>query len=72
MLRFLIDQNDVMQAEIARSASILESRISEVLCGNRKPTRMQITKLAAHFRVSPAVFLPAGPRDDAKEAKTIS
>ena len=61
MLRFLIDQKDVVQAEVARATGIREARISEVLCGKRKLTRTQITKLAAYFRVSPAVFLPAGP-----------
>ncbi len=51
------------QAELARATGIRESRISEVLSGKRKLTRTQISKLAAFFRVSPAVFLPAGPLD---------
>jgi HTH-type transcriptional regulator / antitoxin HigA len=57
MLRFLIDQREIAQAEIARATGIRESRISEVLSGKRKLTRTQITRLAAYFRVSPAVFL---------------
>ncbi len=58
---FLIDQKEVTQAEVARATGIRESRISEVLSAKRKLTRTQITKLAAYFRVSPAVFLPAAP-----------
>jgi HTH-type transcriptional regulator/antitoxin HigA len=63
MLRFLIDQREVTQVEVARATGIRESRISEVLSGKRTLTRMQISKLAAYFRVSPAMFLPAGPLD---------
>ena len=61
MLRFLIDQKEVTQADVARATGIHESRISEIPSGKRELTRTQITKLAANFRVSPAVFLPAGP-----------
>ena len=57
MLRFLIDQKDVTQADTARATGIGESRISEVLSGKRQLTRAQIEKLAAYFHVSPAVFL---------------
>ena len=39
--RFLIDQKDVVQAEVARATGIAESRISEVLSGKRQPTRTQ-------------------------------
>ncbi len=60
MLRFLIDQKDVTQAQVARATGIAESRISEVLSAKRRLTRKQIEKLAAYFHVKPAVFLPAG------------
>jgi antitoxin component HigA of HigAB toxin-antitoxin module len=63
MLAHLIEAKDVTQAEVARATGIRESRISEVLSRKRKLTRTQITKLAAYFRVSPAVFLPAAPLD---------
>ena len=63
MLAHLIEAKDVTQAEVARATGIRESRVSEVLSRKRKLTRTQITKLAAYFRVSPAVFLPAGPPD---------
>ena len=57
MLRFLIDQRGIAQAELARATGIRESRISEVLSGKRELTRTQISQLAAYFCVSPAVFL---------------
>src|SRR5438105_4824611 len=38
MLRFLIDQKDVVQADVARATGIAESRISEVLSGKRQLT----------------------------------
>jgi plasmid maintenance system antidote protein VapI len=65
----MIAQKDVTQAEVARATGVRESRISEVLSGKRKLTRTQITKLAAYFHVSPAVFLPAGSRDNAAAAE---
>ena len=63
MLAHLIEAKDVTQAEVARATGIRESRVSEVLSRKRKLTRTQITKLAAYFRVSPAVFLSAAPLD---------
>lgn len=59
MLGHLLEAKEVTQAELARATGIRESRISEVLSGKRKLTRTQISKLAAYFRVSPAVFLPS-------------
>jgi HTH-type transcriptional regulator / antitoxin HigA len=59
ILRFLIDQRDVTQADVSRATGIAESRISEVLSGKRQLTRAQLILLAAYFHVSPAVFLPA-------------
>jgi HTH-type transcriptional regulator / antitoxin HigA len=57
VLRFMMDQRNLTQAEIARATGITESRISEVLSGKRQLTRGQIEKLAAYFHLSPAVFL---------------
>jgi HTH-type transcriptional regulator/antitoxin HigA len=57
LLRFLIEQKNVTQAEAASGAGIVESTISEVLAGKRKLNRSQIAKLARYFRVEPAVFL---------------
>ena len=69
MLKHLIEAKDVTQAEMARATGIRESRISELLSGKRKLTRTHITKLAAYFRVSPAVFLPVGLLDGTSAAE---
>jgi HTH-type transcriptional regulator / antitoxin HigA len=58
MLRFLIDQKGVTQAEVARATGVRERPISEVLSGKRQLSRAQLGKLAAYFHVSPAVFMP--------------
>jgi HTH-type transcriptional regulator / antitoxin HigA len=57
LLRFLIEQKRVTQAEAASDAGIAESTISEVLAGKRKLNRTQIGKLARYFHVEPGAFL---------------
>lgn len=57
LLRFLIEQKQVTQANVASAAGIAESTISAILSGKRKVNRAQITKLARYFHVEPAVFL---------------
>ena len=56
MLRFLIEQKGVTQAEVAKKSGIAESTISEVLAGKRKLNRAQIGKLARYFHVPPGAF----------------
>jgi HTH-type transcriptional regulator/antitoxin HigA len=56
VLRFLIEQKGVTQAEVARSTKIAESTISEVLAGKRTLNRTQIGKFARFFHVEPGVF----------------
>lgn len=56
MLRFLIENKAMTQAQVAKGAGIAESTISEVLAGKRKLTRGQIGKLARYFKVEPGVF----------------
>src|SRR5262245_47521488 len=63
LLRFLIEQKSVTQAEVAIGAGIAESTISEVLTGKRKLNRRQIAKLARYFHVEPGAFL-AEDKDD--------
>jgi HTH-type transcriptional regulator/antitoxin HigA len=57
LLRFLIEQKNVTQAETASGAGIAESTISEVLAGKRRLNRSQISKLARYFHVEPSAFL---------------
>ena len=56
MLVFLMDIRSITQAQLAKDVGIATSTVSEVLSGKRKLTRKQIEKLAAYFKVSPAVF----------------
>src|SRR5262245_49830071 len=57
LLRFLIEQKKVTQAETANGAGIAESTISEVLAGKRKLNRGQIAKLARYFHFGSGAFL---------------
>jgi HTH-type transcriptional regulator/antitoxin HigA len=57
LLRFLIENQETTQAQVATATGIAESTISEVLTGKRELNRKHIEALARHFQVSPAVFL---------------
>jgi HTH-type transcriptional regulator/antitoxin HigA len=66
MLRFLLDQRDATQAEVARATGITESSVSDALGGKRRLTLAQTKKLAAYFSVAPAVFLPTKAKKTAR------
>ena len=57
MLAHLIEAKEVTQAAVARATGIPRSTISAVLAGRRQISKANVTKLAAYFGVSPAVFL---------------
>jgi len=57
MLAHLIEAKEVTQAEVARATGIPRSTISAVLAGRRQISKANVTRLAAYFAVSPAVFL---------------
>src|SRR3990172_4981731 len=57
LLAHLIDAREVSQAEVARQAGAARSVITNVLKGRRKISQANITRLAAYFGVSPAVFI---------------
>lgn len=59
VLRELMRLNGHSQQALAKKVGIAQSTISDVLQGNRSLTKKQVIKLAQHFNVSPAVFLPA-------------
>ncbi len=70
LLEHLLEAKGETQAQVARRAGIAASTISEVLAGKRRLTRAQIVKLAGHFHVSPAVFLPeAGNRTNKRRGR---
>lgn len=56
MLAHLIDARGVTQRGLAEGAKLPESTISDLLAGRREFNRGHIEKLAAYFKVSPAVF----------------
>ena len=59
VLRELMAANRLSQPALARQTGIAQSTISAVLNGRRSLTSGNLLKLAKHFGVSPAVFLPA-------------
>jgi HTH-type transcriptional regulator/antitoxin HigA len=56
VLRFLIEQNDLTQRDLAAELGS-DTTVSLVLAGKRLLTRHQIQKLSQRFHASPAVFL---------------
>jgi HTH-type transcriptional regulator / antitoxin HigA len=58
VLRELIGSSKLSQHQLSKAVGIAQSTISAVLNGSRRLTTDQIMKLARHFNVSPAVFLP--------------
>ena len=56
MLAYLIENKGVSQRSLAEATGIPESTISDLLSERRGFNRGHIEKLAAYFRVSPAVF----------------
>lgn len=61
MVRFLLDSNDMTQAELAERSKIAESTISEVLAGKRTLSRRHIAAVSRVFHLSPSIFFPEEP-----------
>ncbi|HEX4589652.1 MAG TPA: helix-turn-helix domain-containing protein [Gemmataceae bacterium] len=57
VLRNLLADNGITQAELARDAGIAESALSEVLAGKRRLSRSHIGKLARFFNIDPGAFM---------------
>lgn len=58
MLRFLMEQNDLSQYDIASNVGG-QPVVSDILHGKRKLTRGHIERLAKRFGVRPATFFPS-------------
>lgn len=58
VLRELMRSNGLSQSALSRAVGISQSTISAVLNGRRPLTRDHIAKLARHFNVRQAAFLP--------------
>jgi HTH-type transcriptional regulator/antitoxin HigA len=57
VLAHLIEAREVSQAEVANATGIPRSTISGILAARRGMSNANIKKIAAYFRVSPAIFL---------------
>ena len=57
MLRCLMNESGVRQAEVVRGTGISKTVLSLVLSGKRDLTREHIETLAKYFGVHPAAFL---------------
>ena len=57
MLRALMEEKGVSQADVVRGAGISKTVVSLVLSGKRNLTREHIEALSKYFCISPAVFL---------------
>lgn len=55
MLKYLMEQHGVRQADLAEIGS--QGVVSEILSGKRQLNLRQIRALAARFHVPPSVFL---------------
>jgi HTH-type transcriptional regulator/antitoxin HigA len=58
MLRYLLREHEVSQAQLARAVGIARSVISEVLSESRELSKANIKSLANYFGASPSAFLP--------------
>ncbi len=57
MIRSLMEEKRVRQADVVRGTGISKTVLSLVLAGKREPTRAHIAALAAYFTVNPASLL---------------
>ena len=57
MLRFLMEQNDLSQYDLASDLGG-QPVVSDILRGKRKLTREHIERLSKRFGISPATFFP--------------
>jgi HTH-type transcriptional regulator / antitoxin HigA len=60
-LAHLIESKGVKKAEVARSAKVSASTVSDVLAGRRSLSTENIRRLSAYFHVSPSLLLEAIP-----------
>lgn len=58
MFRFLIEQHDLSQYDLAKEVGG-QPVVSDIVRGKRKLTRDHIEKLGRRFHISPAAFYPA-------------
>jgi HTH-type transcriptional regulator/antitoxin HigA len=57
VLAYLLHAHKLTQNGLARATGLDQGTLSKVLKGNRTPSKAQAAKLAAYFRISPALLL---------------
>jgi HTH-type transcriptional regulator/antitoxin HigA len=57
MLKYLMEANNITQAEIGNLLEVGQSAVSMILSGERQLTTEHVRRLARRFNVSPAVFI---------------
>lgn len=57
VLAYLLDANELTQSGLAKATGLDQGTLSKVLKGERAPSKAQAVKLAAYFRISPALLL---------------
>lgn len=67
VLRFLMEQHGLAQGQVPEVGT--QSVVSEVLSGKRRLNVRQIERLAARFRVSPAVFMGSGGKSKGRPSR---
>lgn len=68
MLRFLMEQNDLSQYDLAKDLGG-QPAVSYVLNCKRKLTREQIKRLSRRFHISEASFYPFEPQDRVRQGR---
>jgi HTH-type transcriptional regulator/antitoxin HigA len=59
LLAFLLESNEMSQADLASATGIAKATVSDLVSGKRKPTAQHTVTLGRHFNISPTAFLPS-------------
>jgi HTH-type transcriptional regulator/antitoxin HigA len=57
ILKFLLEERQMSQSELARKTAIPQSTIANVIAGRRQLSKANMISLGKFFRVSPALFM---------------
>lgn len=58
ILKYLLEQNDLKQSDLAKLLGVTSSRAGELLSGVRDLTKTHVSILSKRFKVNAALFLP--------------
>ena len=57
ILKFLLDEREMSQSELARQVAISQSTIANVIAGRRQLSKANVLSLSKFFKVAPALFM---------------